>query len=72
MYTMSWSVAGLVAPVMSGFVIDRLGAAWLWGLCAVVGTGAAAGYGALMRRLPAEGAATGPAMAVAEAEAGAA
>ncbi|MEU1598581.1 MFS transporter [Streptomyces sp. NPDC005708] len=72
MYTMSWSVAGLVAPVMSGFVIDRLGAAWLWGLCAVVGTGAAAGYGALMRRLPAEGTATGPAMAVAEAEAGAA
>ncbi|MGW2932524.1 MDR family MFS transporter [Streptomyces sp. NPDC001156] len=72
MYTMSWSVAGLVAPVMSGFVIDRLGAAWLWGLCAVVGTGAAAGYGALMHRLPAEGAATGPAMTVAEAEAGAA
>jgi len=72
MYTMSWSVAGLVAPVMSGFVIDRLGAAWLWGLCAVVGTGAAAGYGALMRRLPADGTATGPAIAVAEAEAGAA
>ncbi|MGW9022880.1 MDR family MFS transporter [Streptomyces sp. NPDC055722] len=72
MYTMSWSVAGLVAPVMSGFVIDRLGAAWLWGLCAVVGTGAAAGYGALMHRLPAEGTATGPTMTVAEAEAGAA
>ncbi|WP_128432187.1 MDR family MFS transporter [Streptomyces cyaneus] len=52
MYTMSWSVAGLVAPLMSGFVIDRFGAEWLWGLCAVVGTVAGLGYGALMRRLP--------------------
>ncbi|MBX9394825.1 MFS transporter [Streptomyces sp. TRM72054] len=52
MHTMSWSVAGLVAPLMSGFVIDRFGAHWLWGLCAVVGTGAAIGYGVLMRRLP--------------------
>ncbi|MGI5376399.1 MDR family MFS transporter [Streptomyces sp. CA-251387] len=54
MYTMSWSVAALVAPLMSGFVIDHYGAEWLWGLCAVVGTAAAIGYGALMRRLPAE------------------
>ncbi|MDF3141032.1 MULTISPECIES: MFS transporter [unclassified Streptomyces] len=54
MYTMSWSVAALVAPLMSGFVIDRFGAEWLWGLCAVVGTVAGLGYGALMRRLPAE------------------
>ncbi|MEV5428341.1 MFS transporter [Streptomyces sp. NPDC052701] len=52
-YTMSWSVASLVAPLMSGFVIDRFGAEWLWGLCAVVGTLAAAGYAALMRGLPA-------------------
>jgi MFS family permease len=54
MYTLSWSVAALVAPLMSGFVIDRFGAEWLWGLCAVVGTVAAAGYAALMRRLPEE------------------
>ncbi|MFF3514699.1 MDR family MFS transporter [Streptomyces sp. NPDC002573] len=54
MYTLSWSVASLIAPLMSGVVIDRFGAAWLWALCAVVGTIAAAGYGALMRRLPAE------------------
>ncbi|MFI8189587.1 MDR family MFS transporter [Streptomyces sp. NPDC085946] len=54
MYTMSWSVASLVAPLMSGFVIDRLGAEWLWGMCAVVGTVAGAGYGLLMRRLPEE------------------
>ncbi|MFJ5308404.1 MDR family MFS transporter [Streptomyces sp. NPDC088350] len=52
MYTLSWAVAALVAPLMSGFVIDRFGAEWLWGICAVVGTGAAVGYGALMRRVP--------------------
>lgn len=54
MYTLSWAVAALVAPLMSGFVIDRFGAEWLWGLCAVVGTVAAIGYGVLMRRLPME------------------
>ncbi|MFI6008053.1 MDR family MFS transporter [Streptomyces sp. NPDC051243] len=54
MYTLSWSVAALVAPLVSGLVIDRFGAEWLWGLCAVVGTVAAIGYAALMRRLPAE------------------
>ncbi|MGX9890316.1 MDR family MFS transporter [Streptomyces sp. NPDC002276] len=55
MYTLSWAVAALVAPLMSGFVIDHFGAEWLWGLCAVVGTGAAVGYGLLMRRLPVDG-----------------
>ncbi|MYX28189.1 MFS transporter [Streptomyces sp. SID8381] len=54
-YTLSWSLAALIAPLMSGAVIDRLGAAWLWGMCAVVGTAAGVGYGVLMRRLPAEG-----------------
>lgn len=54
MYTLSWALAALIAPVMSGVVIDRFGAAWLWGLCAVVGTAAGLGYGLLMRRLPAE------------------
>ncbi|MEU2285940.1 MFS transporter [Streptomyces sp. NPDC013178] len=67
MYTMSWAVASLVAPLLSGFVIDRFGAEWLWGLCAVVGTVAGAGYWVLMRRLPAdveeEDAATGPSAA---------
>ncbi|KAA0942940.1 MDR family MFS transporter [Streptomyces apricus] len=56
MYTMSWSVAALVAPLVSGVVIDRYGAAWLWGLCAVVGTVAGVGYAALMRTLPDENA----------------
>ncbi|MBW8740549.1 MAG: MFS transporter [Streptomyces turgidiscabies] len=54
MYTMSWSVAGLVAPLMSGFVIDHFGAEWLWALCAVIGTVAGAGYWALMGRVPGE------------------
>ncbi|MGW1593869.1 MDR family MFS transporter [Streptomyces sp. NPDC002343] len=59
-YTLSWSVAALVAPLMSGAVIDRLGAGWLWGLCAVVGTAAGLGYGVLMRRLPPERPAPAP------------
>ncbi|MFF2698375.1 MDR family MFS transporter [Streptomyces cyaneofuscatus] len=54
MYTMSWSVAALVAPLMSGFVIDHYGAAWLWGACAVIGTVAGLGYWLLMRNLPHE------------------
>ncbi|MFG2653237.1 MDR family MFS transporter [Streptomyces sp. NPDC048436] len=54
MYTLSWAVAALVAPLMSGFVIDRFGAQWLWGTCAVIGTFAALGYWSLMRGLPAE------------------
>ncbi|GAA3497223.1 MFS transporter [Streptomyces prasinosporus] len=68
MYTMSWAVAALVAPLLSGVVIDRFGAEWLWGLCAVVGTVAGAGYAALMRRLPAE--TTGPAGITGTAETG--
>ncbi|MGW7497052.1 MDR family MFS transporter [Streptomyces luteogriseus] len=55
MYTMSWSVAALVAPLLSGYVIDRFGAEWLWGLCALVGTVAGVGYAVLMRRVPEEG-----------------
>ncbi|WP_079159515.1 MDR family MFS transporter [Streptomyces griseus] len=54
MYTMSWSVAALIAPLMSGFVIDHYGAAWLWGACAAVGTIAATGYWLLMRSLETE------------------
>lgn len=71
-YTLSWSLAALIAPLMSGLVIDRFGAEWLWGLCAVVGTVAAVGYEVLMRRLPAaeEPAAQVPASADAEAEVG--
>lgn len=58
-YTLSWSVAALVAPLAGGTVIDRFGAATLWAGCAVVGTVAAAGYWLLMRGLPAAGPAGG-------------
>ncbi|MFK0217246.1 MDR family MFS transporter [Streptomyces vinaceus] len=79
MYTMSWAVAALVAPLMAGTMIDRWGAGWLWASMAVLGTVAALGYWLLMRNLaesePAPGAvvtasaarAAAPAPAVAEA-----
>ncbi|MFF3986237.1 MDR family MFS transporter [Streptomyces sp. NPDC001797] len=69
MYTLSWSAAALIAPLLSGVVIDRFGAKWLWGVCAVVGTAAALGYGLLMRRLPVERP-VAAAVAGAEADAG--
>ncbi|WP_327717860.1 MFS transporter [Streptomyces sp. NBC_00490] len=59
MYTLSWAVASLVAPLMSGLIIDHYGAEWLWGLCAVVGTVAGIGYSVLMRSLPTEDAYAG-------------
>ncbi|RVU16997.1 MFS transporter [Streptomyces antnestii] len=55
MYAMSWSVAALVAPLLSGITIDRYGAGWLWAGCAALGTVAALGYWVLMRGLPAAG-----------------
>ncbi|MEU9203155.1 MFS transporter [Streptomyces sp. NPDC048332] len=64
MYALSWSAAALVAPLMSGVVIDHFGAGWLWGTCAVLGTGAAFGYWLLMRNLPRDGAPSAPAPAV--------
>ncbi|GHE59498.1 MFS transporter [Streptomyces vinaceus] len=51
MYTMSWAVAALVAPLMAGAMIDRWGAGWLWASMAVLGTVAALGYWLLMRNL---------------------
>ncbi|MFJ7592859.1 MDR family MFS transporter [Streptomyces sp. NPDC097617] len=50
-YSMSWAVAALVAPLMAGVLIDRYGADWLWGATGVLGTVAAAGYWLLMRGL---------------------
>ncbi|WP_406400186.1 MDR family MFS transporter [Streptomyces uncialis] len=52
MYTLSWAVASLIAPLMSGQMIDRYGADWLWASCALLGVIAALGYWALMRGLP--------------------
>ncbi|MBB4891979.1 MFS family permease [Streptomyces olivoverticillatus] len=71
-YTLSWSLAALVAPLVGGSVIDEFGAAMLWAGCAGVGTVAAAGYWLLMRGLPAErpsGGAGAPEAARSEAEA---
>ncbi|WP_328969768.1 MDR family MFS transporter [Streptomyces sp. NBC_00239] len=51
-YTMSWAVASLIAPLMAGGMIDRLGAGWLWGSTAVLGSVAGLGYWLLMRNLP--------------------
>lgn len=62
MYALSWSAAALVAPLMSGVVIDHFGAGWLWGTCAVLGTAAAFGYWLLMRNLPQDGTASAPAV----------
>jgi MFS family permease len=73
MYTMSWSMAALCGPLASGFVLDELGANWLWGMCAVLGTVTALGYGLLVRRLPEVGQGPGDATvagAVAAPEAG--
>lgn len=52
MYALSWAVASLIAPLMSGQMIDRYGADWLWASCALLGVIAALGYWALMRGLP--------------------
>lgn len=54
MYSLSWSVASLAAPLLGGAVIDRYGPATLWSASAVVGTVAALGYGLLLRRMNAE------------------
>ncbi|MFE7098873.1 MDR family MFS transporter [Streptomyces erythrochromogenes] len=62
-YTMSWAVAALVAPLMAGFMIDRWGADWLWATTGVLGTVAAVGYWLLMRGLSESGRGTAPAAA---------
>ncbi|MFJ7270681.1 MDR family MFS transporter [Streptomyces sp. NPDC099050] len=72
MYTLSWAMASLIAPLMAGFAIEHFGAAWLWGATAALGTIAAAGYWLLMRGLsqaeasPAEAVVQPPVEAVVE------
>ncbi|WP_330315620.1 MFS transporter [Streptomyces platensis] len=48
-YNLAWASAALATPVMSGFVIDHLGADAIWAACAVIGTAAACGYALLTR-----------------------
>ncbi|MFP3991620.1 MFS transporter [Streptomyces sp. E11-3] len=47
---MSWAVAGFVAPILAGWVVDGPGPGALWLGCAVTGCVAAAGYATLLRR----------------------
>ncbi|MEU9982497.1 MFS transporter [Streptomyces sp. NPDC050856] len=47
---MSWAVAGFVAPILAGWVVDGPGPNVLWAGCAVIGCVAAAGYALLLRR----------------------
>ncbi|MGI5353283.1 MDR family MFS transporter [Streptomyces sp. CA-250714] len=54
MYTLSWSVASLGAPLLGGTVIDHFGSHTLWAASAIVGTIAALGYGLLLRSMRAE------------------
>lgn len=65
-YSLSWAVASLVAPLLAGAVIDRWGAPWLWGTTAALGTLAAGGYWLLMRGLPGAAEAAAPAAGPAE------
>ncbi|GLV72776.1 MDR family MFS transporter [Streptomyces hygroscopicus] len=51
-YNSAWAAAGLVAPLAAGFVLDNLGAAALWGGCAVLGGVAAFGYRLLLTGAP--------------------
>ncbi|MET9863337.1 MFS transporter [Streptomyces smyrnaeus] len=51
MYTLSWSVANLGAPLLGGTVIDHYGAGTLWAASAAIGTLAALGYGLLLRSM---------------------
>ncbi|MFF4478414.1 MDR family MFS transporter [Streptomyces melanosporofaciens] len=51
MYSLSWSLASLTAPLVGGAVMDRFGADALWASSAVVGLVAAGGYAALGRAM---------------------
>ncbi|WP_211124944.1 MDR family MFS transporter [Streptomyces yatensis] len=59
MYSLSWSLASLTAPLVGGAVMDRFGADALWASSAVVGVVAAGGYAALGRAMRSRPAADG-------------
>ncbi len=46
---MSWGLAGTLAPIGGSFVMERLGAGFLWASCFLLGGLAAAGHLALRR-----------------------
>ncbi|MFD8677075.1 MDR family MFS transporter [Streptomyces seoulensis] len=49
MYSFAWSSAACVAPVASGYALDTVGPASLWGVSAALGALAAAGYFLILR-----------------------
>lgn len=51
---MSWALAGFVAPILAGWIVDGPGPDVLWIACAVVGCVAAAGYATRLRRVLAD------------------
>ncbi|MFF5633552.1 MDR family MFS transporter [Streptomyces sp. NPDC012825] len=47
---MSWAVAGFVAPILAGAIVDGPGPDVLWAATAAIGVLAAAGYATLLRK----------------------
>ncbi|MET9622998.1 MFS transporter [Streptomyces sp. NPDC006464] len=56
---MSWAVAGFVAPILAGWVVDGPGPDVLWAACAVIGAVSAVGYLTRLRRALADDAPAG-------------
>ncbi|MEU8539271.1 MFS transporter [Streptomyces sp. NPDC048717] len=51
---MSWSVAGFVAPILAGWIVDGPGPVILWIACALIGAVAAVGYQTRLRSVLAD------------------
>ncbi|WP_406861751.1 MFS transporter [Streptomyces sp. HUAS MG47] len=47
---MSWSVAGFVAPIGAGWIVEGPGSGVLWIACGVIGCAAAVGYATRLRK----------------------
>lgn len=62
-FSLSWTLGDVIAPLSGGAAIDRFGEGALWTACAAVGVLAAAGYWTLMRSLPEAGGSAAPARA---------
>ncbi|MFE8938751.1 MDR family MFS transporter [Streptomyces sp. NPDC007872] len=56
---MSWAVAGFVAPILAGAIVDGSGPDVLWAATAAIGVLAAAGYATKLRKALAEDEETG-------------
>ncbi|WOX23566.1 MFS transporter [Streptomyces solicathayae] len=65
---MSWSVAGFVAPIGAGWIVEGPGPDVLWIACAVIGCAAAVGYTTRLRKALSDEDAPEPASAPAPAD----